>query len=172
MSLLWNIYVIAHDNYLLNNTNFFLGGGLSLKKVDDNIKCLAKIAKAIYDCNDSVLNVKGVREIIVLYLLIPYMTRDKLQSANGYTIPSISNNDMCGLSIKDLRDSLCHSFVFNCLKDNNNPLNDDYIAFDDRVLMSRSEHNEKGEHNDFYLIPIDIIDAKIEEYLYSILQPC
>ena len=91
----------------------------------------------------------GVKEIIGLYLLIPYVRHAQLK----YTQPMeqikiLNNNYVCFKSVngkqiklKNLIDTICHSFVGCEIKDNSI-----YIVFDDRVLYNSSvKHKASNE---------------------------
>ncbi len=89
----------------------------------------------------------GVKEIIGLYLLIPYLNNDynKLKCDGKHEQVSVFRDDdiaFCdiygeSISIKDLRDTLCHSFVTCEMIVKRFPV----IVFDDRAIMSRSDHD-------------------------------
>lgn len=89
----------------------------------------------------------GVREIIGLYLLIPYINSEGNQlkydgihkQMSIYTDEDIAFKDNHGndVKVKDLRDTLCHSFVSCDLQDGSNPV----IVFDDRAVLPREQHN-------------------------------
>ena len=90
----------------------------------------------------------GVKEIIGLYLLIPYMNSSGncLLYDNNHKQIGIFNDDdiaFCDIEgrairIKDLRDTICHSFVSCEAPEGQEP----YIVFDDRVVLSRSDHSK------------------------------
>lgn len=89
---------------------------------------------------------EGVREIIGLYLLIPYINND--QNRLKYNKPhdqisilednyiAFHSIDGRAISIKNLRDTICHSFVSCDLGAYNEPV----IVFDDRAIQTRYEH--------------------------------
>ncbi len=79
---------------------------------NDHAKFMADIAMSILNGNKRVLDVNGVKEIIALYLLIPYMTPDKLTTPDEKcVIPNVSGNFCGDISLEDLRNAICHSFV-------------------------------------------------------------
>lgn len=96
----------------------------------------------------------GVKEIIGLYLLIPYMNSSGncLSYDNNYKQIGIFNDDdiaFCDINgrtirIRDLRDTICHSFVSCEAPEGQEP----YIVFDDRVVLSRQEHNKLAGTDD------------------------
>ena len=89
----------------------------------------------------------GVREIIGLYLLIPYINNENgtLKYDINHTQISIFDEnevlfcDTNGNPIyyKNLRDTICHSFVSCDIGVYNEPV----LAFDDRIIMTKSEHD-------------------------------
>lgn len=89
----------------------------------------------------------GVKEIIGLYLLIPYINNESNRlkyDSNHRQIGILDDDDIAfydidgrAIKIKNLRDTLCHSFVSCEAPEGEEP----YIIFDDRITMSRSEHN-------------------------------
>src|SRR5665647_3527822 len=74
---------------------------------------LSEIAQNILNGNDNVLSIPGVREIIALYLLIPYTTYDQLDTGMPSKMPQLdlSQEFMDGVNLRNLRDAICHSFV-------------------------------------------------------------
>ena len=91
----------------------------------------------------------GVKEIVGLYLLIPYLNNanNQLTYDGNYEQIRIFDDDYVAfqdikgkeIKIKDLRDTICHSFVSCDAPEGKDPC----IVFDDRVVMSRSEHDKK-----------------------------
>lgn len=122
-----------HDGYLLNNLY------------------LARMAlKIINNDFEQIKNEKCAKEIVALYLLIPYITNNTLDGKlgdEGFKIPKISSGgfalfiDNKPLSQKNLRDTLCHSTIFPYINGDNSQ-----IIFDDRITMSQTEHNHKSEN--------------------------
>ena len=91
----------------------------------------------------------GVREIIGLYLLIPYINNEKNQlqydeyhrqlSVYDDKTVAFKSTDGADITIKNLRDTICHSFVScDLLEDGQEPV----IVFDDRIVMPRSDHKK------------------------------
>jgi len=90
----------------------------------------------------------GVKEIIGLYLLIPYINDRKNQlkydqrheQISIYNENEIAFKDIRGneITMKNLRNTICHSFVSCDLQDGKNPV----IVFDDRIIMEKKEHND------------------------------
>lgn len=90
----------------------------------------------------------GVKEIIGLYLLIPFMNNEKnrLMYDGIHTQVSIFQDDDIAFSdingseiiIKNLRDTMCHSFVSCEVPKEGGP----YIVFNDRIIMSKSKHDK------------------------------
>ncbi|MCF6132749.1 hypothetical protein [Flavobacterium wongokense] len=103
---------------------------------------LAEIAKNILDGNDSFLAIPGVREIIAMYLLIPYTTNDQLDAGMTSKTPQLdlSEEFMSGVNLRNLRDTICHSFVS---VEESSPARLGRIIIDDRAQMDRKTHNQQ-----------------------------
>ena len=70
---------------------------------NDHAKFLADIAKEILRGNKAVLDVKGVKEIIALYLLIPYITPDTLMTPDEKcVIPKLNGDFSDDITLEDL----------------------------------------------------------------------
>gem|GEM_PF-6934235 len=90
----------------------------------------------------------GVKEIIGLYLLIPYINNDNgmLKYDTTHTQVSIFDEkeivfytvDGIPIYYKNLRDTICHSFV-SC---DTGVYCEPVIVFDDRIIMSKSDHDK------------------------------
>ncbi len=103
------------------------------------------------------LDVKGVRELLAMYLLIPYITKSQLDiPSEKYNIPQLKldalftkvmNKDgsLSEMTLDGLRNALCHSFV--ALTDKGDLLLDDraschrkiHDALDDKGFCNRLE---------------------------------
>ena len=91
------------------------------------------------------LNVKGIRELLAMYLLIPYITKSQLDTPDGsYRIPKLDintvftkvqfkNGNFSDMTLGRLRDALCHSFV--ALTDKGD------LMLDDRASCDRKTHD-------------------------------
>ncbi|MBR6722698.1 hypothetical protein IKL64_04520 [bacterium] len=91
------------------------------------------------------LNVKGIRELIAMYMLIPYITNSQLDTPNEcYKIPKLDINkvftkvqfkdgSLSDMTLGRLRDALCHSFV--ALTDKGD------LMLDDRASCDRKTHD-------------------------------
>ncbi|TDE30263.1 hypothetical protein E0I61_04530 [Flavobacterium ranwuense] len=103
---------------------------------------LSEIAQNILDGNDRFLLIPGVREIIALYLLIPYTTNDQLDSGMPSQMPKLdlSEEFINGVNLRNLRDTICHSFV-TVEESSKDRLG--RIIIDDRAQMTRKTHNEQ-----------------------------
>lgn len=116
---------------------------------NDHSKFMADIAISILNRNKQVLDVNGVKEIIALYLLIPYMTPDKLTTPDGKCIiPNVSGDFCNGISLEDLRNAICHSFVTVEEDKNDGTIHGKRLIIDDRALHhSRKSHADLGTHS-------------------------
>ena len=117
-----------------------------IKDRDTNFKehsiFLSEIARYILNGNDKVLSIPGVREIIALYLLIPYTTYDQLDAGMPSKMPKLdlSEEFMDGVNLRNLRDAICHSFV-TVEESSKDKLG--RIIIDDRSQLNRKTHNKQ-----------------------------
>ena len=103
---------------------------------------LSEIAQNILNGNDKILSIPGVREIISLYLLIPYTTHDQLDAGMPSKMPKLdlSEEFINGVSLRNLRDAICHSFV-TVEESSRERLG--RIIIDDRAQMTRKDHDKQ-----------------------------
>lgn len=132
---------------------------------------LADIAQAIINGNKNVLDVNGVKEIISLYLLIPYMTESSLQTPNEKCIiPKLSGDFMPGIPFAELRNTISHSFVTTEEDVDDGSMHGKYLIFDDRLKTDRKEHSKKGYHGNCESILIEAVHTRIKEMIEEILN--
>ena len=131
---------------------------------------LADIAMHILKGNQEILNVNGVKEIIALYLLIPYATPDKLMTPEAKcVIPYVSGEFCNGLTLKNLRDAICHSFVTVEEDQNDSAIHGKRLIFDDRALYSkRNDHAALENHSTAASITIDDAHKRLVELFAEI----
>lgn len=91
------------------------------------------------------LNVCGVRELLALYLLVPYITNKRLDvPAANYNVPKLDmetvltkvrfkNGNLSEMTLDNLRNALCHSFVALTEKGD--------LILDDRASCDRKTHD-------------------------------
>lgn len=91
------------------------------------------------------LNVRGVRELLALYLLVPYITNKRLDvPAANYNVPQLDmktvltkvrfkNGSLSEMTLDNLRNALCHSFVALTEKGD--------LILDDRASCDRKTHD-------------------------------
>ncbi len=91
------------------------------------------------------LEVKGVRELLAMYLLVPYITNSQLDTPDeNYNIPKLDVNTvftkvqfkdgrLSDMTLDKLRNALCHSFV--ALTDKGD------LMLDDRASCDRKTHD-------------------------------
>lgn len=91
------------------------------------------------------LEVKGVRELLAMYLLVPYITNSQLDTPDeNYNIPKLDINtvftkvqykdgSLSDMTLDRLRNALCHSFV--ALTDKGD------LMLDDRASCDRKTHD-------------------------------
>lgn len=145
-----------------------------IEKFCNHATTQAIIAIELLNRNFKILNRKGVKELIALYLLIPYITKDQLITKNeNYKIPKLENQidfwtfvDSDGnerkITFKNLRDSMCHSFL--TIEENSGN-----IIIDDRATLSREEH-DKLTANGCERLNIDILQKKLILIFNEIIQ--
>lgn len=92
------------------------------------------------------LDIKGVRELLAMYLLVPYITKSQLETPNeNYNIPKLDvnslftkvlnkNGTLSEMTLDHLRNAICHSFI--ALTDEGD------LLLDDRASLDRKTHNE------------------------------
>lgn len=136
----------------------------AIEKYNSHAMFLAELAQATLDGNASIMEMNGVRQILALYLLIPYMTDSKLEKPDdACEIPTISGLFSKDIDFKDLRDAICHSFTTT-------EEAGDSLIIDDRATMKRKTHDRLGQHGSCIKIPIDYTDKRLREVIGGILQ--
>ena len=92
------------------------------------------------------LNIKGVRELLAMYLLVPYITKSQLETpSENCNIPKLDVNLMFAkvmnkdgtlseMTLESLRNAICHSFM--ALIDKGD------LMLDDRASLDRKAHEE------------------------------
>ena len=92
------------------------------------------------------LNIKGVRELLAMYLLVPYITKSQLKTpSENYNIPQLDVNSLFAkvinkdgtlseMTLESLRNAICHSFM--ALTDKGD------LMLDDRASLDRKAHEE------------------------------
>ena len=95
---------------------------------------------------DNPLNIKGVRELLAMYLLVPYITKSQLETpSENYNIPKLDINSlftkvinkdgtMSEMTLDGIRNTICHSFM--ALTDKGD------LMLDDRASLDRKAHDE------------------------------
>lgn len=95
------------------------------------------------------LNGCGVRELLALYLLVPYITNKRLDvPAANYNVPQLDmktvltkvrfkNGSLSEVTLDNLRNALCHSFVALTEKGD--------IILDDRASLDRKTHDSLSD---------------------------
>lgn len=139
-------------------------------RFNEHTKFLADIAKAILEGNKNVLDVNGVKEIIALYLMIPYMTPDTLTTPDEKCIiPKVAGDFCNGVRIEDLRNAVGHSFVTVEEDKNDGSLHGKVLIFDDRAMyQKRKDHADLGKHSSTTNIKIDYVHKRLLELLDEI----
>ena len=119
---------------------------------------MSKIAVGLLE-GENPLDIRGVRELLALYLLIPYITHKQLDTpAANYNVPKLDmktvfakvlfeDGSLSEVTLDNLRNALCHSFV--SLSDSGD------IVLDDRASCDRATHDsqtDKGFCNRFEVV--------------------
>lgn len=107
---------------------------------------ISRIAIEILRGNINILNAKGVKELIAMYLLIPYITNNQLDKPdeNYYNIPKLDINSnftkvhnidgtLSNMTLDGMRNAICHSFV--SLTEHGD------ILLDDRASCDKKAHS-------------------------------
>ena len=105
---------------------------------------MPQIAIMILNGNNP-LNIKGVRELLAMYLLVPYITNSQLDKPDElYNIPKLDINSLFAkviykdgslkeLTLDNLRNAICHSFFALTEKGD--------LLLDDRASCDRKPHD-------------------------------
>lgn len=104
---------------------------------------LSEIAQNLLRDNFNVLSIYGVKEIISLYLLIPYITKEQLDAGMLSKIPQLNLSDefVNGINLENLRNAICHSFV--SVEDSYDDKNLGRLILDDRTIFDRKTHDKQ-----------------------------
>ena len=142
-----------------------------IKNYNSHAVFLADIAKAIIENNKNVLDVNGVKEIISLYLLIPYMTESTLKTPDEKClIPKLSGDFLPGISFASLRNTISHSFVTTEEDKNDGSMHGKCLIFDDRLKEDRKLHSSKDYHSNAESLLIELVHKRIREMIDEILK--
>ena len=129
---------------------------------------MADIAKAMLEGNKNALDINGVKEIIALYLMIPYMSDATLQTpGDKYIIPHLSGCFLKDITYSELRNTICHSFV-TVEEDNGDGVHGKRLIFDDRINTDKKIHSQKGHHSEAYNIDIEYVHEKLQDMVDEI----
>ncbi len=132
-----------------------------VQNYNEHATFMADIAKAVLEGNKNVLDVNGVKEIIVLYLLIPYMSENTLQTpGEKYVIPHIRGAFVEDIQFEELRNTICHSFV-TVEENTGDGYHGKNLIFDDRIITDKKIHSKKGNHGEAYFINIETISKRL-----------
>ena len=142
-----------------------------IKNYNDHAKFLADIGLEIVKGNAGILNINGVKEIIGLYLLIPYITNATLDTPDeACVIPHLQGQFIGNISLEDLRNTISHSFVTVEQFKDDGTQHGKYLIFDDRIITDKATHSKKGKHGSCYSIMIDQINRRLNELYNEIIN--
>jgi len=141
-----------------------------IKRYNEHAKFLADIARAVLEGNKNVLDINGVKEIIALYLMIPYMTPDTLTTPDAQCIiPKVSGDFCDDIRIEDLRNALGHSFATVEADKNDGTMHGKVLTIDDRATyQKRNDHTALGIHGGTINVKIDYVHKRLLELLDEI----
>ena len=113
----------------------------------------------------------GIKEIISLYLLIPYITDSTLETPDNLCkIPKLQGLFVDNITLDDLRNAIAHSFVtVEEFKDDGTE-HGKYLVFDDRIVENKKTHSKKGKHGTCYHVYIDTINKRLKELFKEVLD--
>ncbi|MFI2744237.1 hypothetical protein ACG2LH_15995 [Zhouia sp. PK063] len=130
---------------------------------------LSEIAQNILKENDKILSIPGVREIIAMYLIIPYITNVQLDTGMPSKMPKLdlSKEFINGINLENLRNTISHSFVTVEESSENNL---GRIILDDRAQMTRKTHNKQEIKTKGIFVDIKQAHNKLMELHYEIIN--
>ena len=138
---------------------------------NEHAKLLADIALSILNGNKNALDINGIKEIIALYLLIPYMTKSKLQTpGENCKIPSLDGEFIEKVTYEDLRNTICHSFVTVEEDKGDNSVHGRRLIFDDRIKTNPKDHSKQGYHSKAVDQNIKEVHDRLLEAIAEILK--
>lgn len=125
---------------------------------------LSEIAIEILKENSQVLNEPGLKEIIALYLLIPYITHDQLDQGMPVNMPKLNLEDkfVGDIKLNDLRNAICHSFV--SVEKNGG------MIIDDRAIKCRNKHAEQEIKTENIRLNIDAVNHRLKELHNEVIK--
>ncbi len=130
---------------------------------------LSEIAQNILNGNDNILSIPGVREIIAMYLIIPYTTNGQLDTGMPSKMPKLdlSKEFMNGINLENLRNTISHSFV-TVEESSKDRLG--RIILDDRAQMNRNTHDKQEIKTKGIFVDIKYAHNKLNELHYEIIN--
>ena len=136
---------------------------LQAAQYNSHAKFMAEIAENVLLGNKNVLDTIGAKEIIGLYLMIPYATKVSLVLPDEKcVIPKITDDFCEHISISNLRDAICHSFV--TAEESGN------LILDDRAFHDRSSHDKLEDKTYCVNIPAKYVNKRLLGIFEEILK--
>ena len=123
---------------------------------------------------DNPLNIKGVRELLAMYLLVPYITKSQLETpSENCNIPKLDVNSMFAkvmnkdgtlseMTLESLRNAICHSFI--ALTDKGD------LMLDDRASLDRKAHEELEDKGFCNRLELDKTRSKLLSLHKQVIQ--
>ncbi|WP_272151824.1 hypothetical protein [Tenacibaculum aiptasiae] len=130
---------------------------------------MSEIAHNLLQGNYAILETPGVREIISLYMLIPYATRSQLDKGEHFIMPKldIEKEFLHGVKLEDLRNTISHSFV---TVEESTPEKNGRIIIDDRAQMGRKEHEAQEVKSLNVNFEINELNNKLKELHKEVIE--
>lgn len=144
-----------------------------IKDRDENFRehsiFLSEIAQHILNGNNSILSIPGVPEIIAMYLIVPYTTNSQLDTGMPSKMPKLdlSKEFMKGVDLRNLRDTICHSFV---TVEESSEERLGRIIIDDRAQMNRNVHDKFKIETKGVFVDIQHAHNKLKELHSEIIN--
>ena len=125
---------------------------------------MAQIAVSLLEGKNP-LSIKGVKELLALYLLIPYITHSQLAKPGAfYNIPKLDINakftkvlfkdgSLSEITLDKLRNALCHSFVSLTTKGD--------LLLDDRASLDRKTHDSLADNGFCNRLEVSKLHSKL-----------
>ncbi|APD07322.1 hypothetical protein UJ101_01812 [Flavobacteriaceae bacterium UJ101] len=130
---------------------------------------LSEIAYKLLNEENNILSTPGIREIIAMYLLIPYITTDQLDMGMPSKIPKLdlSKEFTNGITLENLRNTISHSFV-SVEESTKEKLG--RIILDDRAQMNRKSHDNLDIKTKTAYINIKEAHQKLKELHFEVIK--
>lgn len=136
---------------------------------------MSRIATEILRGNAKILNKKGVRELIAMYLLIPYITNKQLDKPDEIycNIPKLDLNSnfakvynidrtLSDMTLDGMRNAICHSFV--------SLTGDGDLLLDDRASLDPKVHSRLSNKGFCNRLELDKTNKKLLQLHENVIK--